>query len=292
MKSQVKKVVQMAAVVCLVMLAGLLTGQTKVQAASEYTELFDGDYEAETTVKSGKYYFKCSGDDWTVYISDKKNSGYKATPIAYNAFSNGKQAYYVEDNTLYKYVFSTKKETKLKSLPLKDDSYWSLNTIYGSKLYLTKSSIEAWTLMTYTYNVNSGKLKKLKNNCSIIDRYGKYVITQGELRTDVSPFKVTLWKITSSGLKKIKVLTKNGQFAQFVDGKLYYTKYSDDTMGKVSLYRCNAGGSNKKLMASFETESEYDIVLIQAVTSKYCIVWMSDSTYKYTFKTGKLKKIS
>ena len=86
-------------VVCVLVLGAVFSRQNAItaEAASEYRELFDFTARDAGTeiVKSGNYYFK-SNQDGSISISKKKNSGYKKTPMMYNAFTNGKQAYYIK----------------------------------------------------------------------------------------------------------------------------------------------------------------------------------------------------
>lgn len=291
MKRQKHYFLRLLTLVCFVLLAGIISGKAKVQAASEYERLFEGDIDPDDPVKHGKYYFKYSGKDDNIYISKKKKSGYKKIPVEYGAFVNGKQAYYVREGKLYKYVFSTGKEVKLKSLSQKNYASWYISTVYGGKLYLTRSCFDEWNVSTYTYNTKTKKFKKVQKNCEIINRYGKYVVSQDEFRSDVSPYRITLWKLTSSGLKKIKKLTSRGFNTVFIDGKLYYTSYAEDLMKKVTLYRCNIDGTQKEKLAIFETEDEYGMVIIEAIRADRCTVGMPDGDYEYIYETKEMKKI-
>lgn len=291
MRIQNKNFFRMLVIVCLVMFAGIFAGRSVVQAASEYEKLFVGDTKPDEGVKHGKYYFKYSDKDYKIYMSTKKKSGYKETPIQYVAYVNEKQAYYVREGKLYKYVFSTRKEVKLKSLPQKNYAYWNVSLVYGGKVFLTRSCFDEWSISTYAYYTDTKKFTRIKKNCEIIGHYGKYVVSQNEFRSDVSPYPVTLWKLTTSGLKKIKKLTSRGFGCVFIEGKLYYTSYADDLMRKVTLYKCNVDGTQKKKIVTFESDDEYDTIMIQEITSSYCTIWKTDGTYKYIYKTKEMKKI-
>lgn len=219
-----------------------------------------------------------------------------ATPIGYPAYGNGKQAYYVRDFTLYKYTYASRKESKVKKLPstgASNDPHMAfyVTGVYGDQIYLTKGSQGQWKNWTYSYNLKTKKLKKLLSNCSIKTSYGKYVVGQNAYRTDVSAYPITLYKIQSSGLKKIKKLTSHGWEPTFAGGKLYYAASPDNIMRKVTLYRCNLNGSGRKKIKTFSTSQKYGQVSIFNITSKSCEVYKDGNHYRYTYVTNKMKKI-
>lgn len=296
MKKLWKNMLTFVFALCAVFVLGTFSASNTVQAASEYEQLFGDGYEIGDVVQSGKYYFYCSSANYKVYMSTKRNSGYKLTKMPYNTFSNGKQAYYIRDNALYKFTFSSKKETRIKKLTTKDYPSWDIGTIYGGKIYITRGSFDEWNYSTYAYNISKKTFKKIKKDCKIICRSGKYVIAQNEYRSDVSPYKTTLYKITADGLKKIKVLTKSGFGANLIGKKWYYVSYPDMneygySMKRAVLYKCNVDGTGKKKVAELTTDSEYDQIIIQEVTSEYCTYYSNDGIYKYTYATKKKEKV-
>lgn len=277
-------------VIGLIMLWAFFAGGMYAEAAAdEYKPLFGENYKLGESVKCGKYYFKYSTKDYKVYVAKSKKGPYKKTSISYQSYTNGKQIYYVSENRLCKYVCSSGKETKLKKLP--DNKYWKLSLVYGGKVFLTGENFDEWSLQTYVYKISSKKLSKAAN-VSIITNSGKYVLTQDEYRSDVSPYQTSLYRITANGMKKVKTLSKRCFGCRFVGDKLYYTDYGGDYMEKVTLYKCNRDGSGKKKLAFFETDSEYGAIYVTEITSKYCVIMKDDATYRYTYKTKKLKKIS
>lgn len=272
----------MALVIC------VKTGTVRTEAAAAYVKLWS-DYDVQA-VKNGKYYLKIDESTRTTLIATKKSGPYKETPMDfYGAFANGKQAYYVRENILYKYVFSSGKESKVKKLPA---SGYQVSAVYGSQIFLTRGSFEQWKYWTYSYNTKSKKLKKAVSGCAISSQNGKYVVAQNEYRTDVSPYRATVYKITSSGLKKVRKLGENCHAETYVKGKLYYAEYPGNYMDKVILYRCNPDGSGRKKLGTFTTSAKYGEVMVSKFTAKYCYIYKESQTYKYTYKTKKLKKVS
>ncbi len=275
--------------VCLALCAGIFgKSGMKAEAASSYKQLFTG---SSTVEKSGKYYFKMTNGKY--YVSTKKGSGYTLTPISGRAYSNGKQVYYTYSNILYKYVLSSGKNTKLKTFKTVSDDNYYISTIYGNKIFVTRASFDAWKYWTYMYNTDTKKTKKILSNCTIEARYGKYVVGAKEYRTDVAPYTLTLYKITSKGLSRVKKLTSYGKSPTFAGGKLYYVVYPKDSMEKATLYRCSAkNGKSKKLIKTFKSSQKYTGVYIYDITSKSCKVSKDNKIYKYTYKTNKLTKLN
>lgn len=269
-------------------------------AASSYQKIFPATYSSGEIVKHGKYYFKLVSGN--VYMSQSKNGAYVKTPLDYNAYGNKSQSYYLNASgkILYQYNFQTRKSKKIKRiLSNKKDLYAQIRAIHGKNIYISCGGEEYWRYDTYVYNISKKKVTKKIKDCNIVMVKGKYAISEPAYRTDVSGSPIFLYKFTSSGLKKIKKLSDYGWANGFVGNKFYYTNYpikSEDydyyLMTTAELYRCNLNGTGKKKIATLKTKNEYDQLIVQKVTSKYCVYWCSSGTYKYTYKTKKTKKIS
>lgn len=262
-----------------------------VKAAENYREMKLGN----KPVKIGKYYFK-SGSNGTL-MSESRSSGYQVTPIGYRAYANGSEAYYVKECVLYKYTFVSREEAVVKKLPASGASYnilisdFHISNIYGNQIFLTRSSERKWKHWTYSYHMKTRKLKKLVSKCAIVAHHGKYVVGQNEYRTQADPYPITLYKIKSSGLKKVKKLSSKGWEPIFVGDKLYYMEYANHQMSKGTLYRCNLNGSGRKKIKTFSTSKKYDSVSVTNITAKSCDVSKEGKWYRYTYKTKKMKRI-
>lgn len=278
--------------ICLIAGIGILSPcfGIKAKAASGYKPILDVN---KKIVKDGKYYFKSGSSYGSLLMSTKKNSGYRKTPIwGYGAYGNGKQAFYVRNGLLCKYTYASRKETILKRLSVTDDIGFNISTVYGNQIFLTKSSFYQWKHWTYSYNIKTKKFRLAASKCDIIGRSGKYVIGQNEYRTDVSPYPITLYKITSSGLSKVKKITNRGMSGTFTGKKLYYVQYPNrSSMKTATLYCCNLNGSNKKAIRTFKSSSQYGQTLIYNITSKSCDVSKDEALYRYTYSTKKMKKL-
>ena len=262
-------------------------------ANAAYVEV---NLDGSAPVQVGNYYLRNNND--TVQISKQKNSGYKKTPMAaWNLFTNGKDAYYVfsknSKKSLYKYTFSSGSETAIKQVKAKFD--WYVSAVYKGMVYLTKANYDKSKYWTYRLDPNTGTNTKLKGNCNILDRSGAYVVAQNELHTDVSPYKISLYKITSTGLSKVKVVAKKTMGATFVGKKLYYAVYEDEGMQYASLYRCTKKGTKVKRLGQFGNGKS--VVMFAEFTAKDCLVSFYSGTaspklYRYTYSTMNLTPVS
>lgn len=279
-------------VLCLVSGAVLLAGEwpVRAEAASGYEEVWDyaGD---QKVIKSGKYYFRCDTATGRIQISDRKNDGYRNTPLGYGSFGNGLQAYYVDKNVLYRYIYATRESVRLRKLTVSGDEGFHISAVYGNQVFLTKSSFDQWKYWTYSYNIKTGKVKQVMSNCCITGRLGKFVVAQNAYRTDVGPYPVTIYKITAQGLSKVKKLASYGRSEVFVGKKLYYAAYDKGSMKKAVLYRCNKNGTGRKKVAVFTNSSEFGEILLGNITDRSCIVYQSGVQYRYTYATKKMKRI-
>lgn len=223
----------------------------------------------------------------------KAASSNRYTQTSYGHYSNGKKEYYISSNTLYERQCSTGKVKKLKKIKASGDAGFTVSGVAKGKVFMTKGSFNRWTYWTYTYNLSTKKFKMVKKNCDIQDIYGSYAVAYKEYRSDVGPYTVTIYKITASGLKKVRTLASSGRQAQFVNGKLYYGKYkSNKSLKSVSLYRCNPNGSNNRKMKTFTSKGNaYGYVYITKFGKGYCEVLKDSGKYRYNYKTKKLRRI-
>ena len=275
-------------------LAALLmpgTGRNRAEAA-DYRMLQDDYDNPGSVITSGNYYFKRDAVTDQLMISTQKNGDYQLTPMEYGIWANGRQAFYVRRNVLYKYVFSSRRETKVKTLPASGDQFYRISTVYGRRIFLTKESFDQWKFWTYTFDMKTAKFKRVMSNCNITDRYGKYVVAANEYRSDVSPYRISLYKIIPAGLTKVKKLSSYGFKEGFINGKLYYSSYPRGSVGNTTLYRCNPNGSNRKKLASFATDEAFGEVFISEVTSTSCNVFIYGKTYRYDYETKQMTEIT
>lgn len=203
---------------------------------------------------------------------------------------SSKKAYFVDDGVLYKEVGG--KWTKLKKLSASGDAYWRVTAAYKKNVYLTKSSFEKWKLWTYTYNTKTKKFKKVKTNCDIVEFKGKYAYAMHDYKSDVSGNRLDVYKLTSSGVKHVRKLTKYGFYVKAYGKKIYYTVAKDSGMHKNALYKATLSGKSKKKLFSRTSADTYGQVIITDITSKNCKVIRDSAHYLYTYKTKKMKKIA
>ena len=202
-----------------IIIAGMLWINTGKSYADSYKEIPPA-YEENSVVKVGDHYFRCAFENGNtvVQMSDKKSSGYEDifTGVSPDYWTNGRVIYTTVQNdkgnwSLVKYSISKDKVTKLiGKLPNKliYDEYdvYNVSKVYGNYVYLNRSSFYGWGYKLYRYDMKTGKLKKIMNDCAIDWSKGKYVLGINEFQTDVSAHKKTLYEIQSDGaLKKTKL---------------------------------------------------------------------------------------
>lgn len=265
---------------CIVVIFLIKAKPLSVNAASEdsYKQMeWSYNDDGSFTARSGKYYFK--SNEGIVYISTKKNSGYKKTSIPApdsSCLTNGKQTYYIKNNTIYRYIYSSGKTVKMKSLKSlirsNEALFCSIARLYKGKLYIVTHN---FINITYSYDIKSKKLRLVKKNCDIEYGIGNYFLCQKEYLTTVMPCTKTIYKLTSSGFKRVKKLGSNcGEQVFIIRGKLYYTVYPKGyDCRKVVLYRCNVDGTGKKKLATMKVSKSYTQmpIWVAKVTPKYCI---------------------
>ena len=261
------------------------TDTVAVNAAGTYLRIPDAadtviDDAQQDPIKYGNYYFKKNAEAYLL-VSSKKNTEYKTLDIYYHStHSDGKTLYGVNDKKqLCKYDLKTGKKTVLKKFST--DEY-AVSSVYKNYVYVTKSSYDTFTNTTYMYNTKTKKFTKVKNNCAIDAQNGKYVAGHAELRTDVSPCTMVLYKINSDGkLTKIKQLAKMSFNVKFIDNKVYYSSYKDYNMDEATLYRCDLNGKNKEALVT----TKGNFVLFGDITEESCVITKDLRTYTYTYGT-------
>lgn len=271
----------------------------EVQAASYKAIPSSGSVQ-----KVGKYYFKMVDYDKICYATSKNGNYTNIGQANFGALTNGSDVIYIgkanDMQQLKRYTISSKKTTVLKKFTdtkakseYDDPDTYHLDMVYGNVAYLTRNSFTSWKYWEYAYNLKTGKWKKVLTGGHIQDASGKYVIIDHSYRTDVSPTKMSIYQINSSGsLKKVRLIGKYCSSASIVSGKIYYGIYNSSSPKKLTLYRCNANGSGAKKLGTFTAKEEYGMVMSYNYTAKSCYVMIDSKTYKYTYSTKKLSEIS
>ena len=278
-----------AFIICLTL---LFSG--RAMAATSYKAL-----EYGKTVHVGNYYLKIMEN--SIMYSTRKNGTYTTAKLGgyeYSAYSDGKYLVTVERTTtgalrLVKVTLKSGKVRILKKLPLGkyqyDAPWWHISGIYGSNVFLTRGSFEQWNYKTYVYNLSTGKYTKAKNNCSISFIKGKYAVAATTYQTDVSAHPRIIYKISSDGsLKKVKKLGNYIGTTVMAGKKLYFTKYTDTNMSKLTICRCNIDGTQVEKLGTFKKTGEYGQVIAYNITSEGCSINNSGTNYTYNFETKKL----
>ena len=195
--------------------------------------VFAGSGSWGKTTHIGNYYFKFNLNNNRVYISKKKSSGFKKTPVDDRLFvSNGKQMIYSSydgaDFYLRSYDISKKKDTKLKKLPVKVDN-WAIRGAKGNYIWIDgEDGDEVWL---YRYNIKTKKLKKYGGAAFLRRLYGNYYFCEFGNSKEYKyrdPYgvetnyatKAYICTLTNNG--KIKKIRSLGYFCDVEDHYFYY----------------------------------------------------------------------
>ena len=171
-----------------------------------------------------------------------------------NVVSNGKVVYFTKGLKVKKLTIKNKKiknvatikRTKKNDKNNKDCAY--ISGVYGNQIFVTRYSWGSWKEDTFSYNMKTGKVKKLfKGEIENID--GKYVVVYKDFGTDVHTSRYDIYKTTKNGIKKVKRLAKNGLFFGEINGKLYFAEYTNNAFEKGVLCRCDVDGKNIEELA-------------------------------------------
>lgn len=253
------------------------------------------------TTHIGKYYFKYHYGKERVYVSTKKSSGFKKTPINDTNFvSNGKEIMYVDNSGsksyIKSYTISTRKTRNVKKLPKGNE--WSACAARGSYLWIDNEKD------VYRYSIKSKKLKRVKKDAGLrhlkgsyyLCFYGKetkwkklqYEFEEGTGVASLSYCKAAIVQATKSG--KLKTVKSLGNVSA-VSGEMYYvynygrTKsfcYSTSDARKV--YRIKYNGKGKQLVATI------DDGYIVNVYNDICSIVKDGIAYDYNYKSKTLTK--
>ena len=247
----------------------------------------------EFQTKVGSYFFLTTWSDsgetlmWTTK-DDTYGADYVETSMPNGkTFLKGSTAYYVHGGALYSYSFKTSKATKLKKLGA---DAAAVGAVWGSNVYVSYASAAKKKNWTRVYNTKTKKLGASIGSFRFAESYGSYAVGDATFSNSaLAARSLTLYKLTGSGAKKLKTLSKYGQAASWAGGKLYYTGATNAKLNYVCLYRANVDGSKATQIGSWRGEPG-DIILVHDITSTSCTVEYPNSydCFKYVYKTNEL----
>ena len=183
---------------------------------------------------------------------------------------------------------------KVVSWKLKDGEYLKIVNGYGNKIYINHINELSGKSILYSVNVNNKKKTKEVSKCSITTAKGKYMYGDRAKATDSGAYPLYIWKIAGNSVKKVKTIGKYTFGTTVVKNKVYYASYPSSSQKKMTVYRCNLDGSNRKKLFTLKGKGDFCQVLISEVNEKTITAYVSGDNpgqYVYTIKTGKLKKI-
>ena len=279
-----KRMLKLTGIVSVMLIAVMLLSANSV---------FAGSGEWGKTTHVGKYYLKYNNYAKTVYVSKKKSSGFRKTPVDDRLFvSNGKQIIYVSDSkdvyTIKSYDIARKKVKKLKKLP--DAELWEISGVKGNYLWVEKTAGNRTDL--YKYNIQKKSLKLFKKGAYLYHLKGEYYMySYGNSKDyrlrdiygsyDMESVKTVICTLSTSG--KPKTVKKLGYVCDVDDHYLY----AEENWGDIDtlyfsknkshdLYRVKYNGTKMKKVKSFSTQ-------VYVINKKSCELSSHKGYKKYKY---------
>ena len=275
-----------------ILAAGLFAVRpVKVHAA--YSQIPTSGSQAK---KIGKYYF------WTeeghIRFSPKLDGRYRSPMYACPdslAFTDGSNILFLaaleKGQWLISYSINDKEGKGIKQMPgtkTADDTPYSLQAMVGNYVIINTTDYDTFTSGIYSYNISSKKWNLQLSDAHIIHASGSTMVIEHGLRSDVSPFKASICKFSSGKLKKVKSLG-NYCFGGDIRGSyIYYTVSPSAAARSATVYRIRLNGTGRKKLGKISKSISY----VYNFTSKSCDVNIKGTSYRFTYKTQKLRKIS
>ena len=246
--------------------------------------------------KIGNYYF------WTeeghIRFSTKLDGSYRSPMYSCPdslAYTDGSNILFLaaleKGQWLVKYSISSHEGKGIRQMPgtkTVNDTPYSLRAMVGNYVIINNTDYDNFTSEVYSYNISSKKWNLQLANGHVCHASGSTMIIEHGLRTDVSPFKASIYKFSSGKLKKVKSLG-NYCLGGAVSGKyIYYALAPSAAAKSATVYRIKLNGTGRKSFGKISKPVTY----AHNFTSKSCVLSIKGTEYRYTYKTKKLKKIS
>jgi len=260
------------------------------EAAGGYTMI---DNNGKVTRAGGRYFRQSGGSIY--YGSSSSDVSKWAVCSDKLACTNGKTIYYIDDaasgrTMLMKYSISSAKTSVLRRLDADDD--WHVSAVYGRNVYLSRFNYSTFRSWIYMYSTGTRKIRRIASQREIYGGQGSYVYICRTWGINTRGYQLSVYKLTSRGMKKVRLLGNYCSGPWVIKGKLYYVKYpSPGRFNSAALYRAGASGADKVKLGSFSRKSIWGDIDIYDVSSKKCTVHFGDTgrDYTYTYKTKTLK---
>ena len=194
------------------------------------------------------------------------------------------------------------KVTVLKKLQAdlsdENENYYTIANVVGNKIYL--NHMDHFNSDVYVYNKTTKKLKKVKKELLIQDAYGDYMIANGYLPSDQTPYEAWIYKINGDSIKKVKTIGKEISGMRICDGKIYFASYANKNhdLKSMKVYSCDLNGQNKNLLFSRSVDFKYGSVYVTEFNAENIIFAEFDSEadtvveYVYDIATGEIQEVN
>lgn len=214
--------------------------------------------------------------------------GYSET--ASGVFSNGTYKYYVKklkngSYRLFKKNIKKKSVKVLKTFKKAKAYKYRVTAVRGTNVYIARIAKKTSKSTTFVFNTKKKKVTKRYKNVYISSTSGAYAIVKAKKAANTTPAKCSLYKLTKTGLKKLKALGAKCAAVKYVGAKVYYAVYpSSGKMNSVKIYRISRSGTGKKLLCSYSLKSAKKSIYVKSYKAKYCTIYYYSNGKKVTKK--------
>lgn len=235
-------------------------------------------------------------------VAEAKTTEYKnsVTTDFRNIWSNGTTKIYLNKarTKLCEKNIKTGKVTVLKTLKATEDTYYTVENVYGNKIYM--NHINYLSSDAYVYNKTTKKLKKVKKSLYITGASGKYMIAMGYVPSDTTPNAAWIYKVNGDSIKKVKTLGNSVSGMKIVNGKIYFASYTDngDSKQTMKVCTCDLNGQNKKVLFTRNIDNELAYANVEEFNEDTIVFvegdGISDTSkeYVYDIASGEIQEVN
>ncbi|MBE5922977.1 MAG: hypothetical protein E7271_00730 [Lachnospiraceae bacterium] len=232
-------------------------------------------------------------------VSFAANANYKTQNVPCLGAYSVLDGYYIVNEKLY-HTDATGETEELVSVAGESYLTKSVSAVYAGNVYITGSGdmyIDGnETLKTYVYNIAERRIISTYN-CALINVTDGYAVSQDKYDSGMNPYPVSIYKLTSNGMKKVKTLTKRSRYVKMIgkgkNKRILYSYYPKKlSMSQMNIYSVKVNGKGKKKLATLkQKDPSYSGIILNYANTKYCKVF-NGGFYKYVYKDKKYIKLN
>ena len=164
---------------------------------------------------------------------------------------------------------------------------YHLGAVHDGNAYITFSSGDG--LKMWSCDLDDGEVTALEEQGYIRAKSGSYVLTTSRhslSALDVAPGDI--YELENGEMKHIAKLGDNITAAvDVINDKFYYSESINNDNQDVTIYRCNADGTEKEKLANFLGNYGYN-VSVERYTENYCMLRVGPDLYRFEYETEEM----